>query len=57
MRIGFTKKKQIKQKHTLCEIPVNNYMPFPSLQWEKVLYESPDCQSKFENMRSEIQIS
>lgn len=43
MRIGFTKKTQIKQKHTLCEIPVNNYMSFPSLEWEKVLYESPEC--------------
>lgn len=31
MRIGFTKNTQIKEKHTLCEIPVNNYMSFPSL--------------------------
>lgn len=52
MRIGFTKKKQIKQKHTLCEIPVNNYMPFPSLEWEEVLYESPEC--SFEIRKYEI---
>lgn len=52
MRIGFTKKTQIKQKHTLCEIPVNNCMSFPSLEWEEVLYESPEC--SFEIRKYEI---
>lgn len=50
MRIGFTKNTQIKQKHTLCEI--NNYMSFPSLELEEVLYESPEC--SFEIRKYEI---
>lgn len=52
MRIGFTKNTQIKQKHTLCEIPINNYMSFPSLELEEVLYESPEC--SFEIRKYEI---